>query len=54
VLEKGPNDPGMHPDMFTAFKVSFVTILVLFTLLFILRVRLEFLKSEAQNLRIRD
>lgn len=51
VLEKTSTDSGMHPDMFTAFKVSFVAILLLFLLIFIQRVRVEFLSAEVDHLK---
>lgn len=51
VIERGPGDPGMHPDMFTAFKVSLAAMAVLFAVVFILRVRLEFLRAEVERLK---
>ncbi len=51
VIERGPGDPGMHPDMFTTFKVSMITMLLLFVLLFITRVRYEFLAAEVEHIK---
>ncbi len=51
VLEKTSRDSGMHPDMFTAFQVCLVSILLLFMLIFIQRVRYEFLKAEVDHLK---
>lgn len=51
VIERGPGDPGMHPDMFTAFKVSLAAMAVLFAVVFILRARVEFLRAEVERLK---
>lgn len=51
VLEKKAGDPGMHPDMYTAFKVCLVTFFLLFILVFIQRLRLETLKDEVERLK---
>ncbi|VAX19826.1 Cytochrome c-type biogenesis protein CcmC, putative heme lyase for CcmE [hydrothermal vent metagenome] len=51
VLEKTSHDSGMHPDMFTAFQVCLISILLLFVLIFIQRVRYEFLKAEVDYLK---
>ena len=51
VLEKSGGDSGMHPDMFTAFKVCLVTFFLLFLLVFIQRVRVEFLTGEVERLK---
>ena len=54
VIERGPGDPGMTPAMFTTLKVSMVTIFVLFVLVFIQRVRYEFIKSDVEYLKTLD
>ncbi|MBI4665751.1 MAG: cytochrome c biogenesis protein CcsA [Nitrospinae bacterium] len=51
VIERSANDPGMHPDMFTAFKVCIVTFILLFALLLIQRVRLGYVNSEIERLK---
>lgn len=51
VLERTAGDPGMTPEMFTTFKVCFVTIFLLFALVFIQRVRYEFLKAEVARIK---
>ncbi len=51
VIEKTSSDPGMHPDMFVTFKICFVTISLLFILMFIQRVRYEFLKADVEILK---
>lgn len=54
VIERSPGDPGMDPAMFTTFKVGMVTIFVLFVVVFIQRVRYEFIKSDVEYLKILD
>ncbi|MBF0291768.1 MAG: cytochrome c biogenesis protein CcsA [Nitrospinae bacterium] len=51
VLEKKAGDPGMHPDMYMALKVCFVTFVLLFFLVFIQRLRLETLKDDVERLK---
>jgi heme exporter protein C len=52
VLEKKAGDPGMHQDMYLALEICFVTFLLLFTLVFIQRLRLETLKDDVNRLKI--
>ena len=54
VIERGPGDPGMDPAMFSTFKVSMVTVLILFVLVFIQRVRYEFVKCDVEHLKTLD
>lgn len=51
VIERSPGDPGMDPAMFLTFKISMVTIFVLFVLVFIQRVRYEFVKCDIEYLQ---
>ena len=49
VIDIDRDSTGIHPEMLTALKVSFAAILVIFILIFSIRVRYSFLKSELQN-----
>jgi len=51
VIDRSGGDAGMHPDMLMAFKVSFVAILLLFVLVFIQRVRYEFLRRRVETIK---
>lgn len=51
VLEKAPGDPGMAPEMFAALQVCFAAFGLLFALVFIQRLRYEFLKGEIARLK---
>jgi len=54
VIERAPGDPGMDPAMFSTFKVCVITIFILFVVVFIQRVRYEFIKCDIEHLKAVD
>ncbi len=51
VIEKTADDPGMHPDMYTAFKYCLITFFILFAIMLVQRVRYGLLKSEVEHIK---
>jgi len=49
-----PPRPELHPAMLSTFKVTIVTIFILFVVVYIQRVRYEFIKCDVEHLKTVD